>query len=187
MKIVAIVGSPRPAGNTSYLVDQALQEAAAHGCETEQIILSQYRVNPCLGHEDCSSFSKCKQEDDVPWILDRFSRAEGIILATPVYYYNMTAQMKAFIDRNYFLYMHEIPLQARCAGFIVVAGGGGIDITVRALRRCFGMPNDREITVTGYASQPGEVKDQPALLKEARSLGQRMAGILNSARKSKAA
>ena len=44
MKIVAIVGSPRPKGNTSYLVDQALEEAAANGCEVEKIVLSQYRV-----------------------------------------------------------------------------------------------------------------------------------------------
>jgi multimeric flavodoxin WrbA len=108
MKILAIVGSPRPKGNTSYLVDCALEDAADHGIETEKIILSQYKVNPCQGHDNCSSFSSCKQDDDVPWILDKFCNADGIILGSPVYYYNMTAQMKAFIDRNYFLYRHNI-------------------------------------------------------------------------------
>jgi len=184
MKVVAIVGSPRPKGNTSYLVDQALQEISKHGIETEKIILSQYRINGCLGHENCSSFKVCRQDDDGRWIIEKFSQADGIILATPVYYYNMTAQMKTFIDRNYFLYMHDIDLKARCAGVIVVAGGSAIDITVRALRRCFRIqgdnPDERTILVTGYASRPGEVKNQPALLEEARNLGRRMAEIINT-------
>jgi len=182
MKIVAIVGSPRPTGNTSLLVDQALQGAATHSCETEKIMLCQYKVNPCLGHDRCSTFPTCKQQDDIPWILEKFSNADGIILATPVYYYNMTAQMKTFIDRNYFLYTHDIPLKARTAGYIVVAGGSAIDITLRALRRCFRIqgsnPEERILTLTAYASRLGDIKNQPAVLEEARNLGKRMAEIL---------
>ena len=135
MKILAIVGSPRPKGNTSYLVDQALQESAAHGIKTEKIILNKYKVNPCQGHDNCSSFSVCKQDDDAPWILDKFCSAEGIILGSPVYYYNMTAQMKAFVDRNYFLYRHNISPRMVCAGLIVIGGSAGLEQTVRALRR----------------------------------------------------
>ena len=184
MKIVAIVGSPRITGNTSYLVDQALKEAASHGVETEKIMLCQYRINPCLGHDDCASFSTCKHEDDAPMILDKFSQADGIILATPVYYYSMTAQMKTFIDRNYFLYTHDIPLKAKCLGLIVVAGGEGIDPTVRALKRCFNISrgnSDRILTVSGYANNLGEAKSKKALIEEARKLGHQMAEILNSA------
>ena len=184
MKLIAIVGSPRPTGNTSYLVDQALQEAAAHGFETEMLILSQYRVSPCLGHEDCASFSACRQEDDTPWILDKFSSADGIILGSPVYYYNMTAQMKAFVDRNYFLYRHGIPLRASCAGLIVVGGGGGTEHTVRALTRFLkvsaNMPDDRIITLTGLANKPGAIQSDAALVEEARKLGRRMAEMLTS-------
>jgi multimeric flavodoxin WrbA len=189
MKVVAIVGSPRPKGNTNYLVDQALQEISNHGIETEKIMLSQYRINGCLGHENCSSFAACQQKDDAPAILEKFSTADGIILATPVYYYNMTAQMKTFIDRNYFLYTHGIGLKARCAGVIVVAGGSAIDITVRALKRCFRVqgdkPEERTITLTGYASRAGEVKNQPALIEEARDLGKKMAEILGVAKSAK--
>jgi multimeric flavodoxin WrbA len=189
MKVVAIVGSPRPKGNTSYLVDQALQEISSRGIETEKIMLGQYRINGCLGHENCSSFAVCRQDDDGRWIVEKFSQADGIILATPVYYYNMTAQMKTFIDRNYFLYTHGIRLKARCAGVIVVAGGSAIDITVRALRRCFRIQGEnweeRVFTLTGYASRPGEVKNQPALLEEARNLGRRMAEIIGAAKSAK--
>jgi len=184
MKILAIVGSPRPKGNTTYLVDQALQEAAAHGVETEKIILTKYRVNPCQGHDNCSSFSACKQDDDVPWILDKFCNAEGVILGSPVYYYNMTAQMKAFVDRNYFLYRHNITPRMVCAGLIVIGGSAGLEHTVRALRRFVKLsadiPDDRIVILSGCASKPGEVKNNAALVKEARSLGSRMAEILTS-------
>ncbi len=186
MKIVAIVGSPRPTGNTNYLVDQALQEAAIHGCETEKIMLSQYRVNPCLGHEDCASFSACKQKDDALWILEKFSTADGIILATPVYYYNVTAQMKAFIDRNYFLYSHKRRINSRCAGVISIGRGGGAEHAARALSRFLkissNIPDDYIITLAGYAREAGSVKGNQTLVEEAKKLGSRIAEILTAMR-----
>jgi multimeric flavodoxin WrbA len=186
MKILAIVGSPRPKGNTNYLVDQALQEAAARGIETEKIVLSQYKVNPCQGHDNCSSFSVCKQHDDVPWILDKFCAADGIILGSPVYYYNMTAQMKAFVDRNYFLYRHNISPRMLCAGLIVIGGSAGLEHTVRALRRFIKLsadiPDDRIVILSGCASKAGEVKNDKGLIEEARRLGRHMAELLTSTR-----
>ena len=184
MKVIAIAGSPRPGGNTNCLVDQALEEIAAHGLETEKIVLSQHRVNPCLGHEDCASFLTCKQNDDAPRILEKFISADGIILSSPVYYYDVTAQMKAFIDRNYFLYTHETPLKASCAGLIAIGGGGGTEHVIRALKRFLkiaaDIPNDRIVTLTGHADNPGEVRNNPALVNEARALGSRIVDMLNS-------
>jgi len=182
MKIVAIVGSPRPAGNTNYLVDQALDEAKAHGCEVEKIMLSQYRIEGCRGHDRCATYEKCKIDDDIPMILDKFRTADGTILATPVYYYNMTAQMKTFVDRNYFLYTHGIRLQSRCMGLIVVAGGAGEDITIRAVRRCFGLQGGNSdknwLVVSGYASRVGDMQHNAPLIAEARQMGKRMAETL---------
>lgn len=191
MKIVAIVGSPRPGGNTSYLIDQALQEAAAHGVMTEKIMLARHRVNPCLGHDNCASFSACKQDDDAPMILDRYVNADAVILGSPVYYYNMTAQMKAFVDRNYFLYKHDISPRMLCVGLIVIGGGAGLEHTVRALRRfvklSVDIPDDRIITLKGYADKPGEVKSNSSLIQEARKLGRRLAEILTSDQSPKSA
>ncbi len=191
MKIVAIVGSPRPAGNTNYLVDRALEEVMVHGFETEKVVLCDYRVSPCLGHDDCAEFSACRQNDDAPWILDKFSSADGIILGSPVYYYNMTAQMKAFVDRNYFLYTHGISPRALCAGLIVIGGEAGIEHTVRALRRFLKLsadiPDDRIVTLTGYADKLGEVKSNLSLVEEARKLGRRLAEILTSVHSPKSA
>ena len=184
MKLLAIVGSPRPKGNTSYLVDVALQEAARQGIETEKIILSQYKVNPCQGHDNCSSFSTCKQADDVPWMLDKFCAADGILLGSPVYYYNMTAQMKAFIDRNYFLYRHDISPRMTCAGLIIIGGSNGLEHTVRAMRRFVklsaSLPDDRIAIMSGCALNLGEAKNDAALIEEAQKLGGRLAAMLTN-------
>ena len=181
-KIVAIVGSPRPNGNTNYLVDQALAEARLQGIEAEKIELAKYTVNPCLGHENCSSFDTCRQQDDGAWIIERFRTADGVLLATPVYYYDVTAQMKAFIDRNYFLFRHGLKRNARSVGLIIVAGGAGIDPTEQTLRRFAGGSSrgthGQVHVVAGYASRPGDVKTNLALVEQSRELGRTMANEL---------
>jgi len=181
LKILAIVGSPRLNGNTNFLVDQALDEAAKLGAETEKIVLSQHTVNPCLGHDNCASLESCTQKDDAGWILDKFREADGVILASPVYYYNVSAQMKAFIDRNYFLYKHDQKYMARAVGIIIVAEQIGIEDTLYTLRQFiadFNVEENKVFITSGYADQPGEVKDNLPLLEEARELGRKMAASL---------
>ena len=181
MKILAIVGSPRLNGNTGYLVDQALEEAEKLGAETEKLVISQYRVNPCLGHADCASFDACRQQDDAGWILEKFCQADGVILATPVYYYNVSAQMKTFIDRNYFLYMHNRKYKARAVGIIIVAEQEGIEDTLHTLRQFadeLAVGKDRLFIVSGYANRPGEVKKNLPLVESARKLGRQLAASL---------
>jgi len=177
LKILAIVGSPRLKGNTNYLAEQALEEAAKLGAQTEKLALSQYEVNPCLGHDECASFDSCQQKDDAGWILDRFREADGVILATPVYYYNVSAQMKAFIDRNYFLYKHDQKYKARVAGIIIVAEKEGIEDTLHTLKQLideFSIEENRIFITCGYANRIGEVKNNLPLVEEARKLGRQM-------------
>lgn len=182
MRLLAIVGSPRLKGNTNYLVDQALEAAARLGAETEKLTLSQYNMNPCLGHQNCASFDSCLQKDDAAWILERFCRAHGVILATPVYYYTVSAQMKAFIDRNYFLYTHGRKSRARAVGLIVVAEVDGIEETLHTLRQFIGesfdVEEDRIFVACGYAGGPGEVKNNLPLVEEARKLGRQLVNRL---------
>ena len=178
MKILAIAGSPRFKGNTNYLVEQALAAAVKLGAETEKIILSRHEVKPCLGHINCATFDSCRQRDDTGWIVDKFYQADGVILATPVYYYNVTAQMKAFIDRTYFLYKRQQRSKARAVGIIVVAEESGIEETVHTLKQFvgegFNVEEDKIFVVFGYALLPGEVKDNLPLVEAARKLGQQM-------------
>ncbi len=183
MKIVAIVGSPRLKGNTNYLIDRALEETAKLGVENEKIVLSQYEVNPCLGHDDCASFKSCLQQDDTGWILDKFREADGVILATPVYYYNVSAQMKAFIDRNYFLYKHDQQYKARVVGIIIVAEQEGIEDTLHTLKQFtdeFDVGEDRIFIACGYANKIGDAEKNSPLVEEAKRLGRQMAEGLKS-------
>jgi len=178
LKLLAIVGSPRLKGNTDYLVGQALGEAAKLGAETEKLILSKYTVNPCLGDDNCLSFDSCQQKDDTSWILDKFCEADGVILATPVYFYNVSAQMKAFIDRNRFLYKRGIKSKARAVGIIVVATSEGIEDTLHTLKlfvkASFAVEENRILTVCGYAGKLGDAKNNLPLVEEARRLGRQM-------------
>ena len=92
--------------------------------------------------------------------------------------------MKIFVDRNYFLYTHGIRLSALCGGLVVVAGGAGIDRTVRALRRFLRLsariPDERILNLTGYAGGLGVAKSDSTLVQDARKLGRQMAEILLS-------
>lgn len=183
MNILAIVGSPRINGNTNYLTDQALQEAANLGAKTEKIILSEYKLNPCLGHQNCSECESCLQQDDGMSILRKFTEADGIILATPVYYYDISAWMKIFIDRNYFLYRHSSKCNAKTIGIIVVAGGAGIKDTLNTFNKfinasTFDIAENNKYYVTGYANNPGEVKNNNKLVEEAKNLGKQMVKAL---------
>lgn len=178
MKILAISGSPRLKGNTNFLVAQALEEAAGLGAQTEQIILTEHNVNPCLGHDNCASFEACTQKDDMSWIMDKFCEADGVILATPVYYYNVTAQMKAFIDRTYFLYKKDRTSGARAVGLIVVAEQEGIEDTLYTLKQfadwAFDAGESEMLVSSGYAGTTGEAAENPPLVEQARELGRQM-------------
>ncbi len=183
MKILAICGSPRLRGNTNYLVDKALQVAANLGAETEKIILSKYKINACIACKNCGELKACLLNDDGNWILEKLAKADGIILATPVYFYNVSAQMKALIDRCHFFYSHGIKPKAKTLGFIVVAGEYGIEETLQALHRynevTFNVPTARIFSVSGIALEPGEVRNNIKLVEAARQLGRQMANVLN--------
>jgi len=178
LKILAIVGSPRLDGNTNFLVDQALDEAKKLGAETEKIVISQHKVNPCLGHDDCPSFASCTQKDDAGWIIDKFYQADGVILGSPVYYYNVTAQMKAFMDRNFSPYNKSRRASARALGLIVIAESEGIEDTLHTLHQFIDsvshVDKGRRFVVSGYAGRTGDAPKNAKLVEEARMLGRKM-------------
>jgi len=182
LKIIAIVGSPRPNGNTNYLTDLALEEASKLGAETEKAFLGKYTINPCLGHQECKTYDTCVQKDDAIPILDKVYKADGVILATPVYYFNVSAQLKALIDRNFYHNEHKMKCKAKAVGIIVVAGGDGIKDTVTTLKRyvddAFTVNEENVFVASGYADIHGEVKDKPDLIEAARNVGRQMAESL---------
>lgn len=101
MKIVAIIGSPRKNGNTDTLVDSVLQGAIENGAETEKIYLSDLNFKGCIGCEGCKKTGKCVVKDDMQMVYEKMNEADGIVLGSPTYFYNVTGLTKMFIDRLY--------------------------------------------------------------------------------------
>ncbi len=105
MKVLGIVGSRRKSGNTSRLVERALEACVQGGAETQSIYLSDYKYIGCTGCEGCRKTYKCVIQDGMQEIYTALESADAIVLGSPTYFYNVTADVKAFIER---LYCQEI-------------------------------------------------------------------------------
>ena len=101
MKVLGIVGSKRKNGNTAYLVEQTLKVMESKGVETELIFLGDYNIRGCTGCEGCRDTYKCVIKDDMQKIYPLIINSDAIVLGSPTYFYNITSDMKAFIERLY--------------------------------------------------------------------------------------
>ena len=101
MKVLGIVGSPRKEGNTSQLVRQALDGMMGQGVETEMIHLADYDFCDCRGCEGCSETYACVIGDGMQKVYPQLLEADAVVLGSPTYFYDVTALMKAFLDRLY--------------------------------------------------------------------------------------
>jgi multimeric flavodoxin WrbA len=98
-KIVAVYGSPRRKGNTSLLLKKAVQGAREAGAEVEEIVLRDLEISPCLEIYGCKETGRCVIEDDFHRVLDQMQSCQGLILASPIFFYAVSAQTKMLIDR----------------------------------------------------------------------------------------
>lgn len=101
MKVLGIVGSRRKNGNTAYLVKQTLNVMESTDVETDLIFLSDYNIRGCTGCEGCKDTYKCVIKDDMQKLYPLIINSDAIILGSPTYFYNITADMKSFIERLY--------------------------------------------------------------------------------------
>ena len=100
MKTVGIVGSPRKAGNTTFLVKEALGILQSEGIDTELIHLHDKEIKPCEGCLRCKKELRCMIEgDDFEPILQKMDEADGIIVGSPVYFGSATPQIMSLLDR----------------------------------------------------------------------------------------
>jgi multimeric flavodoxin WrbA len=180
--VVAVLGSPRRDGNTTALAELALERLASRGCRCEQLRLSRARLAPCDAHDDCAERPECAHTDDAAALLDAVYAADALLLATPVYYENVTAQMKLFMDRNYFRYVHDEWLRALVVGLIVVTAETGLDETLAALRRYVALSTRHDVPtygMSGYADERGAAAADAELCAAALELADQMAAHLD--------
>lgn len=128
MRIIGISGSPRLTGFTNLLLNKAMEGAASAGAETETIILNQLEFDPCQECRKCSDTGKCVLPDEMSPVYKKILSAGGLIVASPIYFGTVSAQLKMMVDRLGCLWTAKYMLRknitaARRRGvFICVAG-----------------------------------------------------------------
>jgi multimeric flavodoxin WrbA len=183
MKVVAIVGSPRKHGNTEILASHTLKAIAEEGIETELIPLAGKEINPCDACMACEDSGECIIEDDFLPVLNKMIEADGIILASPVYFGSCSALLKALMERAGWLSKPKgRPFDRKIGGPLVVARRAGQNFTVAEINFWFyimGMivPGS---TYWNIASgwQPGEVANDEEGLRTSWNFGKNMAFVM---------
>lgn len=111
MKALVFLGSPRKNGNTELLLKKIIQGIEqAHG-KWELIRLPGLDIHPCIGCGTCEKAGICVFKDDMPELYEKINRVDRIIIGSPIYFYNVTAQTKLFIDRCQALWSRKYVLK----------------------------------------------------------------------------
>ena len=98
-KIVAIYGSPRRKGNTARLLQKAVEGAREAGADVEEIVLRDLKMSPCLEIYGCKNAGECRLKDDFQIARDQILASNGLMLASPVFFYTVSAHTKILMDR----------------------------------------------------------------------------------------
>lgn len=176
-QVLIISASPRLGGNSDTLCDAFLQGAVEAGHQAQKVFLRAQTIHYCTGCGVCNSTHKCVQQDDMADILDKLVKADVIVLATPVYFYTMDAQMKAFIDRTVPRYTE---ISNKDFYYIMTAADGeksAMDKTINGFRGftldCLQGAREKGIVYGTGAWQVGEINDTAAV-QEAYAMGKQV-------------
>jgi multimeric flavodoxin WrbA len=184
VKVFAVVGSPRKNGNTEMLTLHALKAIAEEGIETELMSLSGKEIKPCNACMACADSGECTIQDDFLPIFNKMTDADGIILASPVYYGSCTALLKALMERAGWLSRTKgQPFNRKVGGPLVVARRAGHNFTIAEINFWFhilGMivPGSTYWNIA-FGREPGEVSNDEEGLRTAWNFGKNMAFVMN--------
>lgn len=181
MKIVGILGSPRKGGNTETLLDIALGEAQEKGLRTDKIVLRDKSIAPCDGCQGCIGTGTCVIEDDAQEIYQAMLESDGIIWATPIFFWSMTSQTKELMDRTYALTFPMLQLANKVGGLILVAGSRGCMNTANVFHQYFTYNHMFFAEFAwGYASAKGEIKKNDLATNMAIEMVHQMSSLINA-------
>jgi len=190
MKVVGLSGTPRKGGNTECLVDECLREFALHGWTVTKFYLSEKTVRPCTGCEICVESGVCAiTDDDTAALFDELAGCDAVIIGSPVYYRNVTAQLKAVFDRT-FSHKGRHVLVGKPGGAIAVGRGEGagqavtLMVIYNYLLSCGGLPVPGEMNgLSARADMPGDILSQERRLSQARILARNVMEYAEKLRK----
>jgi multimeric flavodoxin WrbA len=183
MKILALQGSPRKGGNTATLFGGFLEGLRTSGKhEIKEVLLHEREIHPCRNCDACRRMTDryCVIDDDMQDLFVPFIEAEMLVLCSPIYWWNVSAQLKLFIDRLYGLNPESHPDFFEGKKLVLVLTyfdadpNSGAEITLsmfREIARYTGMPI---AGILRYSSGQRHVREAPEVLARARELGERL-------------
>ncbi|MGE5124124.1 MAG: flavodoxin family protein [Acidobacteriaceae bacterium] len=183
VKLLILKGSPREKGNSAALAERAAAGARQAGAQVTSIYLHGLDIRPCDGCDLCIEEGvPCVIEDDMQSLYPKLLEADALLLASPIYWFTYSAQLKLCIDRWYGLWnKHPKAFRGKPVGIILTYGdsdlytSGGINAihTFETTFRFLQAPIAG--LVYGSASDPGDIDKQPELMQAAYELGSKLA------------
>ena len=188
MKVIGINGSSHKDGNTAIIIGKVFDELDKEGIETELIQLADYDIEPCRGCFACKGRGNCVfTKDGFTEIFSRIVEADGIILGSPVYSADVSAKMKAFLERGGVVVATNPGLLRHKVGASVVAVRRGGGMTTVDTMNHFML--NKEMIVVGstywnmvYGKNVGDVLSDEEGMANMRNLGENMSFILKRIR-----
>lgn len=186
MKILGVWGSPRKGGNSDILLNAFLDGARETGADVEKIALRELKITPCLEIYHCFKDGTCPIKDDMLPLYDKLLAADVVALASPIFFYSVTAQAKAMIDRTQALWSRRYQLKQdfpgpERQGVLLCTGatrGKLLFVGARLVAKYFfdaiNVTYAAEILVRGV-DEKGAILTQPDVLGHAGDLGRRLA------------
>jgi multimeric flavodoxin WrbA len=196
MKVLGIFGSPRRGGNTEILLEEALKGAEKEGAEADRLYLSDFTLTPCKECHGCDRTGDCVILDDMGKIYPRLLEADVVMLASPIFFYGVTAWAKALIDRSQAFWARKYLLKdpslgkegKRRKGFFISVGAtkgarvfDGAVLTVKYFFDVLNAEYVGELVFRGVEAKGGILK-HPEALQQAFEAGKRLISDLKKSR-----
>jgi multimeric flavodoxin WrbA len=194
-RIVAVYGSPRRNGNTSTLLKQAVAGAREAGAQVEEIVLRDLKLSACLEIYSCKTEGECRIRDDYQRVRDTVLSGAGLMLASPIFYYTVSAHTKAFMERFHSVWVKQHWIEkdapalpaARRKGLFIAAGAtrgrklfDGTLLSIRYFFDTLDMDLWKALLYRGLEFEQ-DAQSRPDYLAEAFSTGKELAESLQAA------
>lgn len=182
MKVLIINGSPRNGGNTSVALDEMKKIFDAENIETEIFSIGTKDIRGCIACGKCGTLGKCVFDDAVNELADKFEDADGLVVASPVYYASANATLIAILDRLF--YSSHFDKTMKVGASVVCARRGGCSSTFDELNKYFtisGMPvASGQYWNSIHGGAPGEANEDAEGRQTMRVLARNMAFLMKS-------
>lgn len=182
MKVLIINGSPRLNGNTSIALGEMVSVFRAEGVETDVVQIGNKDIRGCIACGSCGKTGKCVFDDIVNELATKFAEADGLVIASPVYYASANATLIACLDRLFFSTGFDKTMKVGAS--VVVARRGGCSATFDELNKYFtisGMPVvSSQYWNSVHGREPGQAEQDFEGLQTMRTLARNMTFLMKS-------